>query len=215
FGRDGELRGDGRSRALARELVARGVAEADVIYPGRERGAWKLDEPVARATFVRVYQDLQRYLRQATDAWVRAKSERTRDQRETLAYLALDRFRQERRDVTIDVERDPETGAIPWPKRDVPPAPVRRSTSLAGELALALYDELLSARSAGLCVQCRRPWVSRLRKPHRRLCGRDACEKTYRQAHRKPEDPAKARARVKRWRARKRGEAQRGQSRKR
>jgi len=196
-------------------LISRGVAEDDVIYPGREWGQWKIAAPMSRSDFVRIYGDLQRYLREAKADWVRAMAEPDRGQRELFAYNALNRFRQERGDVMLDVLRDDDDGHVIWPKKEAKPVPVRRSGSLAGELALALYDELLGAKDADLCPHCRRPWVSPLKKKGRVLCGRDECRKAWRQAHRRPEDPATNRKRVKAWRAQNRWKLQDYRARKR
>lgn len=178
----------------------RGSPDAEIIPIGRELGGWRIEQPVPRATFVRIYGDLQRYLREALSYWQRAVKERNRQQRELLADLALGRIRQERADVSIDVERDALTGAVTWPTQATRPTPVRRTASLAGELAMALLDEFLAARTAGLCAICHEPWLSPLRK-QRRLCGRVECLRAWRNKHRSPEDPARVYERVKRSRA--------------
>jgi len=189
----------------AREIIAMGVPGEDVIYPGRERGRWVIGEAVAVAEFLRVYGDLQRDFREAREFWARALTTPDRDQRQLLANQALHRFHEQRADATYDVERDPDTGAVIW-KRGSGPKPVRRSTSVSGELALALYDELLGAKSSGLCAQCRQPWLAHRKAPRGRdrkqkLCGRPACRAAWRNEHRKPEDPVKVNQRVREWRA--------------
>jgi len=204
------------SRREAREIIALGVPKEDVIYPGREQGQWIVPKTVSAGDFLRIYGDLQRYLREARALWIGALNTADRGQRQLLAYNALNRFRQERADATYDVERDPDTGAVVWPKRRETPTPVRRSTSLAGELALALYDELLGAKSTGLCAQCRQPWLAPRKAPggrapkRRKLCDRPACAAAWRNEHRKPEDPATVNRRVREWRAANPGWRKRG-----
>ena len=190
----------GRSpRVLAAK--ARGVT-SDLVPPGIEHGSWKVPHAAPRATIVDVYRDLQRYLTEARAYWQRAKVERNSEQRQLLAFLALERFREERADVTsLEVERSPDTGAVVWPPKAERPEPVRRASSLAGEFAIALYDELMSAKTAGLCKVCGRPWLSPVRK-RRRLCYREECFRKWRNDHRSPEDPAQVYERVKRSRAR-------------
>lgn len=184
------------ARAAAAKLIERGMSKADLVYPGRESGAWKVPVVVSRSNFVRIYSDLQGDLREALADWERAKNEQILEQRELFAALALGRIREERADVTpLEVERDPATGEVLWPTQSSNPKPARRSVSLAGELAIALYDEMLGAKKAGLCKVCLRPWLSPLRKD-RQLCGRPECFLSWRNAHRAPEDPAKVYERV-------------------
>lgn len=206
--RRGALSSDA-DRRLGQQLIARGVAAKDVIYPGREWGGWKIGEVVSRSDFARIYADLQRYLREARMDWVSAKKasgfiqlpDGSRiPERELLAMNAAGRFRQERADITLDWERDPDTGAIVWPQREETPRQVRRTASLAGELALAMYDELSGAKRAGLCAQCGRPWFFKVRRK-RRLCGDENCAKEWMRAHRSREDPARVYLRVKKYRA--------------
>lgn len=188
-----------RWRAFATPASA---AESDLVPPGTELGSWKVPDAAPRQTIVRVYGDLQRYLSEARAYWQRAKEAPNSEQRQLLAQLALERFRQERADVTaLEVERDPDTGAVSWPSKAQNPRPVRRASSLAGELAIALYDELMSAKTAGLCKNCGAPWLSPVRK-RRQLCYREECARKWRNDHRKPEDPAVVYERVKRLRAR-------------
>jgi hypothetical protein len=152
-------------------------------------------------TFVAFYTEICRLLANARHFWQRATQERNREQKELLATLALRAFGDLREEVTsLEVERDPDSSAVIWPPKGYP-APARRALSLPGELAIAMYDEMLSAKRAGICKVCHRPWLSPLRK-NRQLCGRDECIRRWRNEHRQPEDPTKVYERVKRSRAR-------------
>jgi hypothetical protein len=160
-------------------------------------------------TFVAFYSEIRRLLTNARHFWQRAVQERDRQQKELLATLAFRAFGDLREEVTsLEVERDPDTSAVIWPVKGYP-TPKRQALSLAGELGIAMYDEMLNAKKAGICKVCHRPWLSPLRKS-RQLCGRDECVRSWRNEHRKPEDPEKVYERVKRSRARR---AKRGKGR--
>jgi hypothetical protein len=148
------------------------------------------------STFIAFYSEIRRQLRRARELWQRASSENKQEQRELLATHALRSMRGLLAEVTaLDFERDPETSRVRWPVKSSRPAPLRRSTSLPGELAIAVYDEMHSAKRAGLCKVCDQPWLSRFDKP-RQLCGRAECLRRWRNDHRKPEDPEKVYQRV-------------------
>lgn len=142
------------------------------------------------------YMELRRSLLLAREYWQRAMNESDRALRQRHAELALRAVAEMRSEVTaLDFARDADTNDVSWPAASSYPEPVRTATSLAGELAIAMYDEMLHARRAGLCKVCGRPWLSALRKD-RQLCGRPECLTSWRNAHRKPEDPAKVYERV-------------------
>jgi len=135
--------------------------------------------------------------------WVHALHERNRSQRERYAALALKAIKDERAQVNpLQMRRDEQTSGVLWPRLSDRPAPESASESLVGELAIALFDELRTARRGGFCMveACGRPWLTRLDK-QRQVCGRNECVLAWRNAHRKAEDPAKVYERVKRYRA--------------
>jgi hypothetical protein len=97
-------------------------------------------------------------------------------------------------DSTPELERPDDN--IAWPV-----VPIERSTTFVGELARALYEELLRARNSGVCPVCGRAWISPEGRGRRRLCEREACQADWRRRKRKPEAPGASTPRVKRHRA--------------
>lgn len=148
------------------------------------------------------YEERRRRFGVARTHWARAIKERDRTVAGRLRALALKAFRDERADVTaLEMRRDEDTSDVVLSLQG---RPIREtaSASLTGELAIALFEELAEAKTAGFCKlkSCGRPWLSRINKT-RQICGRRECILEWRNAHRKAEDPASVYRRVKRYRA--------------
>jgi hypothetical protein len=100
-------------------------------------------------------------------------------------------------DVRLDVERQRGRPLRPF-------RPGHRSLSLVGELALAVYERMLSARSVVVCRYCLRTELSPDTRP-RFTCGREECQAAYRREWKQqhPEDPQQVARRVRKHRQKK------------
>jgi hypothetical protein len=187
---------------IADEARQRGerVRFARTVLPtGREYGRWRLTRPISRRRLVAWYARWQELLRSVLPLPAEADAALTGFERRALlsrhrnepvadaesalmraelrAGEAFDLVAQLAQDVHLDIARS--ASLAPFPRhRSVIRARPRRleltSSTLMGEIALGLYNELLARRGTALCEECRRPFSRK--RSDKRFCS-DRCRK--------------------------------------
>lgn len=179
-----------RDSRLGPSLERGDVEVRPIHFPGRKTYFDGWPAPVSVRTFLTYYQGVQRRFNQIRRQWA---ADLGGPAHSLLALIDLDHYLS---DVRVTLGKD---------RYDLIDRPFRvdhRSSSLVGELALALLHELTDARSSGICVVCKRVWLSTSPRVRQRTCLSSDCQREHRnrwkRAH--PEDPKAVTARVRRFR---------------
>jgi len=202
---DADLSGDDAIADLCRfTFRPRISAGASQILPGHEpEGRHAIRDRLPRAKFVAYYAEVQdtlrfirdehaAYLRFVRDEGVESGDPRSARARMGLQFVTLSRYLE---DVRLDVAR------MPRHRLSRPLRPEHRSVSLVGELALAMFQRLLDARSTLVCQYCKQVALFADRR-RRSICGREECRASYRTQWKRanPESPEQVARRVRKHR---------------
>ncbi len=185
------------------DLLSRPARRRRVVPTGTETGHFGSQRFTSRSGLIKHFRKVQETLKRIQERFVTAKktdshADRLRSSRSLNVLVDV------LGDVRFDFAREDETE---WP-RVFGRRPLRRmplewesaSTSLAGELALALSQRMLGAKKVGRCPVCGSAWISTDGRSRRILCYNPDCARVQRQRRKKPEPREKVNARVARWR---------------
>ncbi len=147
------------------------ILDSAMIPRGNEgpNASWALLEPASRSDFIAFYDRIRGYLREA-ERWF-AEWEKGAPAAQARINVKLSTLLD---DVRVDAALAPDEIALERPMR-----PDLRSVSLAGELALAMFQRMVRAREVVVCPSCGEIEIFPDMR-HREICSKPECRAWYR-----------------------------------
>ncbi len=199
----GSLKDLGWSEAGWEDLLSRPARRRHVMPTGTETGRFGSQRFTSRSRLVAHFRTVQERLKRIQERFVKANETKS-DTDRLRSSRSLNVLAEMLGDVRFDFVREDESK---WPRvfgrrllRRMPPELESSSTSLAGELAVALSQRMVGAKKVGRCAVCGSAWIATDGRSRRILCYDSDCARVQRQRRKKPEPREQVNARVARWR---------------
>jgi hypothetical protein len=189
--------------AYRQDILSWPARRRRVMPTGTETGHFGSQRFTSRSRLVAHFRKIQETLKRIQERFVKANETKSYSDR-LRSSLSLNVLAEMLGDVRFDFAREDETD---WPRsfgrrplRRMPPELESSSTSLAGELALALSQRMVGAKKVGRCAVCGSAWIATDGRSRRILCYDSDCARVRRHRRKKPEPRGQVNARVARWR---------------